>query len=110
MKTIYISGPMSNIPNSNLDEFDKAEKQLKQSGYEVLNPHKICEELNIRFFKMGKVPNYEDYLKEDIIQMLSKCDSVLVLPGWRQSKGSKLEIANAIECGLDVVFDISDVQ
>ena len=25
-------------------------------------------------------------------------------------KGSKLEIANAIECGLDVVFNISDVQ
>jgi len=49
-------------------------------------------------------------LKEDIIQMLSKCDKVLVLPGWRGSEGSKLEIANAIECGLDVVFDISDVQ
>ena len=110
MKTIYISGPMSNIPNSNLDEFDEAEKQLKQLGFDVLNPHKICEELNIRFFGMGKIPTYEDYLKEDIIQMLSKCDKVLVLPGWRQSKGAKLEIANAIECGLDVVFDISDVQ
>ena len=109
MKTIYISGPMSNIENSNLDEFDEAEKQLKQLGFDVLNPHKICEELNIRFFEMGKVPHYEDYLKEDIIQMLSKCDTVLVLPCWRQSKGAKLEIANAIACGLDVAFDISDV-
>jgi nucleoside 2-deoxyribosyltransferase len=110
MKTIYISGPMSNIPNSNLEAFDEAEKQLKQLGFNVLNPHKICEELNIRFFEMGKIPEYEDYLKEDIIQMLSKCDTVLVLPGWRGSKGSKLEIANAIACGLDVVFDISDVH
>ena len=110
MKTIYISGPMSNTPNSNLEEFDKAEKQLKQLGFDVLNPHHICEELNTRFFDMGKVPEYEDYLKEDILQMLSKCDKVLVLKGWRQSKGAKLEIANAIACGLDVVFDISDVQ
>jgi hypothetical protein len=110
MKTIYISGPMSNTPNSNLEAFDKAEKQLKQLGFNVLNPHKICEELNIRFFEMGKVPTYEDYLKEDIIQMLSKCDKVLVLPGWRNSKGSKLEIANAIACGIDVIFNISDVH
>jgi len=110
MKTIYISGPMSNTPNSNLEAFDEAEKQLKQLGYNVLNPHKICEELNIRFFEIGKIPTYEDYLKEDIIQMLSKCDTVLVLPGWRGSEGSKCEIANAIACGLDVVFDISDVQ
>ena len=110
MKTIYISGPMKNMKDGNMPAFDEAEKQLKQLGFNVLNPHKICEKLNIKFFEMGKSPEYEDYLKEDIIQMLSKCDTVLVLPGWRQSKGAKLEIANAIECGLDVVFDISDVQ
>jgi hypothetical protein len=110
MKTIYISGPMSNTPNSNLEAFDDAEKQLRQLGYEVINPHKICEELNGRFFEMGKIPEYEDYLKEDIIQMLSKCDTVLVLPGWRTSKGSKLEIANALACGIDVFFDIASVH
>ena len=109
MKMIYISGPMSNTPNSNFEAFDKAEKQLVKLGYNVLNPHKICDELNTRFFEMGKNPEYEDYLKEDILQMLSKCDKVLVLKGWRQSKGAKLEIATAIACGLDVVFDISDV-
>ena len=110
MKTIYISGPMKNMADGNLEAFDEAEKQLKQLGFDVLNPHKICGEVNIRFFEIGKVPECEDYLKEDIIQMLSKCDKVLVLSGWRQSKGSKLEIANALACGIDVVFDISDVR
>jgi hypothetical protein len=109
MKTIYISGPMKNMTDGNMPAFDEAEKQLKQLGFDVLNPHKICEKLNTKFFGMGKSPEYEDYLKEDIIQMLSKCDTVLVLPGWRGSEGSKCEIANAIACGLDVVFDISDV-
>ena len=110
MKTIYISGPMKNMTDGNMPAFDEAEKQLKEMGYETLNPHKIGEDLNIRFFEMGKIPEYEDYLREDIIQMLAKCDKVLVLPGWRNSKGSKLEIANALACGIDVVFDISDVQ
>jgi len=54
MKTIYISGPMKNMTDGNLEAFDEAEKQLKQLGFNVLNPHKICEELNIRFFGMGK--------------------------------------------------------
>ena len=110
MKMIYISGPIKNMTDGNIDAFDKAEKQLKELGYDVLNPHKIGEELNIRFFEMGRIPNEEDYLKEDIIQMLSKCENVLVLPGWRHSKGSKLEIANALACGLDVFFDISDLH
>lgn len=110
MKMIYISGPMKNMTDGNLEAFDKAEKQLKELGYDVLNPHAISEIVNLRFFEMGKIPTYEDYLREDIIQMLSKCDKVLVLPGWRNSKGSKLEIANALACGLDVIFDISDVH
>ena len=110
MKTIYISGPIKNMTDGNMPAFDKAEKQLKEMGYETLNPHKIGEELNIRFFEMGKVPTYEDYLKEDIIQMLAKCEKVLVLPGWRNSKGSKLEIAIALACGIDVFFDIASVH
>ena len=110
MKTIYISGPMKNMTDGNMPAFDEAEKQLKEMGYETLNPHKIGEELNIRFFEMGKIPEYEDYLREDIIQMLTKCDAVLVLPGWRGSKGSKLEIANALACGIDVFFDIASVH
>ena len=110
MKTIYISGPMKNMTDGNMQAFDEAEKQLKQLGYEVLNPHKIAEEVNLRFFEMGKIPEYEDYLREDIIQMLAKCDAVLVIPGWRGSKGSKLEIANALACGIDVFFDIASVH
>jgi len=108
--TIYISGPMTGIQDSNLQAFDHAESQLSSKGYDVLNPHKISEQVNLKFFDMGRVPEYEDYLKEDIIQMLAKCAKVLVLPGWRGSKGSKLEIANALACGLDVVFDISDLH
>ncbi len=108
--TIYISGPMTGIEDSNLQAFDHAESQLTSKGYDVINPHKISEQVNLRFFEQGRVPEYEDYLKEDIIQMLAKADAVLVLHGWRNSKGAKLEIANAIECGLKLFFDISSVQ
>ena len=52
MKTIYISGPMSNTPNSNLEAFDGLKTALKL-GLDVLNPHKICE-LNVKFFEWAR--------------------------------------------------------
>lgn len=106
---IYISGPMTGHSDMNLPIFKQAQTVLESKGYEVLNPHEIAETVNIRFFEMGKVADYEDYLKEDIIQMLTNADMVLVLPGWRSSKGAKLEIANAIGCGIPVVFDMDDI-
>ena len=107
--TIYISGPMTGHPDNNMYAFQMAQTTLKEHGYNVINPHEIAETVNIRFLEMGKVAEYEDYLKEDIIQMLTHADTVLILPGWRLSKGAKLEVANAIGCGIPVVFDINNI-
>lgn len=106
--TIYISGPMTGHPDKNLESFKQAQTVLESKGYNVLNPHEIAETVNIRFFEMGKVAEYEDYLKEDIIQMLSHADCVLVLPGWCNSKGAKLELAVALACGINVYFTMAD--
>jgi hypothetical protein len=35
---------------------------------------------------------------------------LVAMMGHGRSQGAKLEIANAIACGLDVAFDISDVR
>ena len=106
--TIYISGPMTGHPDNNMYAFQMAQTTLKEHGYNVLNPHEIAETVNIRFFEMGKVAKYEDYLKEDIIQMLTHADTVLVLPGWCNSKGAKLEVAVALACGIKVYFTMAD--
>lgn len=106
--TIYISGPMTGHPDNNMYAFQMAQTTLKEHGYNVINPHEISETVNIRFFEMGKVAEYEDYLKEDIIQMLSHADCVLVLPGWCNSKGAKLEVAIALACGIKVYFTMAD--
>ena len=107
--TIYISGPMTGQPDNNLDAFKHAQTVLEAAGHTVINPHDISETVNMRCFDRGKVADYEDYLKEDIIQMLTNADTVLVLGGWRQSKGAKLEMANALACGIPVVFDVDNI-
>lgn len=43
---LYISGPMTDMPNHNYLAFNEAAKQLREAGYEVLNP----AELDLIFF------------------------------------------------------------
>ena len=78
----YISGAVSSDPNYR-EKFSKAEKELKSSGYKVLNP--------VKGEKDGKPWSY--YLIKDIIKMLRKCRGLVLLPDWRQSTGAQLEKA-----------------
>lgn len=84
---IYISGPMTGYDKFNLPAFVKAEKQLIDAGYTVINPASFGEGLGL---------SYEDLLREDLIQMLTKCNAVATLPGWQKSKGAYLEVSIAV--------------
>lgn len=90
---IYISGPMTNLPNFNHEAFNKKAKELRALGYKVFNPaeHDGGSTDKAREF----------YLREDITQLL-KCSSVILLPGWRNSKGALLEVAIAKELQMPI--------
>lgn len=82
MKTVYISGKISGLEESEYKPFFmKAEKLLKSLGYLTINP-----------IKKGIVPGYkwEDYMK-DAIQELCKCDYIYLLHNWEGSEGAKIE-------------------
>lgn len=38
------------------------------------------------------------------IHVLTDCDGILMLRGWEQSKGAKLEFDVATSCGLEVWY------
>lgn len=38
------------------------------------------------------------------LELMRRCDAVLVLPGWESSEGTKGEIAEAARCGIPVVL------
>ncbi len=93
----YISGPMTGLPDYNKKAFDKAERFLQCVGHKTVNPHDITN-------RLGET-TYEEYLKADIIEMLTKCNAIYMLKGFEQSKGAKLELEIAKACGLNVMFD-----
>ena len=86
---IYISGPMTGIPEFNRPAFDRAAAIVRASGHEPVLPEPYVE---------GK--SYEEYLRDDI-RMLLDCDGIYMLEGWQESKGAKIEHMIALACGID---------
>ncbi|MCI1962860.1 MAG: DUF4406 domain-containing protein [Ancrocorticia sp.] len=78
---IYISGPMSKLPNYNRAAFAAAERNLTQRGHEVLNPARI---------RLSANASWEDYMRI-AIRLLTHADAVCLLPGWEGSLGATIE-------------------
>lgn len=92
MKRIYISGPMTGLPDLNFPAFNAAAERLRRQGHSVVNPAEIGSE-------PGR--DWVDYMKADI-KALCDCDALALLPGWQNSKGAHLELHLAHRLGLEI--------
>lgn len=90
---VYLSGPMTGMPNWGFDQFDEYAARLRNIGYRVLNPADF-----------GANPKYTwaDCLQRDLM-VLGYADLVAVLPGAYASKGATLERHVAEKLGKRVV-------
>ena len=87
---VYVSGPMTGLPNLNFPAFNRAAEHLRSLGHEVVNPAE------------SPLPDglpWSDYLRHDIAEIVT-CDAIHMLRGWRTSKGARLERHIAIALGL----------
>lgn len=82
-ENVYLSGPMTGLPEKNFPAFMKAALKLRGKKYRVVNP----AELNIGDPRYS----WSECLRRDIKEMM-KCNAVALLPGWKKSKGALLEV------------------
>lgn len=106
MKTnfIYISGAITGIDNWK-EQFDKAEKKIYKdynNPVHVINPRRLSDEVDSIFKILNIVPEYTDYLKYDIKELLD-CNTIYMLEGWSNSKGACLEYQIAKTLGLKII-------
>ena len=92
---LYLSGPMTGLPDYNFPAFEQARDRIRMMGHEVICPAEA-----------GQVEGWEwrDYMKRDILMML-EADSLVVLPGWEDSRGARLEVHLASALGM-TVYDL----
>ena len=99
-KFIYIAGPMVGYKKFNKKAFTQAEKLLRNSGYVVVNPDRLTDDLRK---KLGREPNRQECLKADF-HNLTTCDAIYMLKGWSHSPGANKERQIALDCGLQVFY------
>lgn len=96
---VYVSGPMTGLPDLNFPAFNAAAERLRDFGHEVVNPAE---------FDQGPEPTWESCMRKDIAALM-RCDAVATLPGWGQSRGARLEVHNAEQLGMTILHIDSDL-
>ena len=99
MKKVYISGPITGKRNLNRAAFESAAGTVSGLGLAPINPHDLCE------------PEWDwsKCMRADIAG-LCECDAILMLKGWRHSKGARLEMYIASELGLRVIKTMGQLE
>lgn len=110
---VYIAGPMTGIPHHNVPAFDAARDYLQSCGYDPVSPPDITRRLadRVKGIHSDGTIEPEAYcllVRKDFEELL-ECKSVYVLPGWRESRGAKLEVALAIQLGLPI-YDYKELK
>lgn len=100
---VYCSGPMSGIPDLNRTAFESAAKSLRASGHEVVSPIEMDDADGVpnEPIPVGG-PMWRSLIYRDLKALLT-CDAIHTLPGWRKSRGARLEVFVAMELGLKYV-------
>jgi len=93
MKRIYISGPMTGMPEHNFPAFNAEAARLRALGYDVVNPVDINPDPGV---------TWHQCLRNDL-QALLTCDTLALLDGWMISQGAHLELHVAHRVGMRIV-------
>lgn len=92
LKRIYIAGPMSGLPDFNYPAFHAAAAVLRGQGHHVENPAENPP---------PACGTWQGYMRMSLRQ-IAACDCLYMLPGWRSSRGARIEHGLALDLGLDV--------
>ena len=97
MSYVYLSGPMTGIPNYNREAFNDAARRWEGAGFKVNNPARL---------EHGYDRTY--YMREAVKSVLA-ADALVVLDGWKASVGAVLEVVIAGALGTPVYEDAEPI-
>ena len=99
MKVIYIAGkyrgPNAWAVEQNIRAAEEVAARVWAAGMVALCPH-----ANSRH--MEGVAS-EDHFLEGTMELLRRCDAVVLVPNWRDSEGARAEVAEADRLGIPII-------
>lgn len=98
---IYVSGKYSGDVASNIGAARSVACKLWEMGHSVICPH-----TNTANFETFCKADYDDYIKGDL-DMIARCDAMVMVDGWMTSKGAVIENEYAKRLGISIYFESS---
>ena len=100
---IFLSGPMTGIKDFNFPLFNQVAAKYRELGYEVVNPVDICKK-----FKKERVLSDKAVFDKMIAEQQEAertCNVLMLLPGWEDSRGVRLELKTALELDFQIIVE-----
>lgn len=93
---VYISGKVTGLKDY-ITHFCKAELDLMERGYSVVNPA-------LTNMTLPQDTTYDEYMAMSML-MLSMCDTIYMLDNWIDSPGAKKEFEYAVRNNYTLMFE-----
>ena len=93
---VYISGAITGTDDY-MERFAKAEKELTENGYSVVNPAKVNAQL-------PEDTAYEEYMKMCFC-MLDMADAIFMISNWKTSCGASQEYGYALAKDMIIMYE-----
>jgi hypothetical protein len=103
---VYIAGPFRG-PHAWAIERNVRRAEWLAHAVWALGAVALCPHMNTRFFQ-GSLPD-RVWLEGDL-ELLRRCDAVLLAPGWRKSHGTCREVKEAFAFGIPVFSTLKALQ
>jgi len=104
VKLVYVAGPYRSPTawgvEQNIHAAMAAAAQVWAAGLAAVCPHANAA-------RMEGVTTDANFLA-GTLEMLRRCDAVLVIEGWKNSEGARGEVDEAVRLGLPVLYEWGD--
>jgi len=102
IKLVYIAGPYrgNGTPDcihKNIQAARTVAKKYWQKGYAVICPH-----MNSAYMDGACL---DEMFLNGAIEILKRCDGIVMMPNWQQSEGSRNELNVADKLGLEIIYE-----
>jgi hypothetical protein len=106
MKVVYVAGPFRGANSWEIEENIRRAERLALQVWR-LGAACICPHTNTRFYQ-GAAPD-EVWLNGDL-EMLRRCDAILMTPDWERSSGARAEHDFALKHNIPVFHDLYELD